>query len=211
MLVSCRARLQIAKKLRTLPVLELDLPTLALVGAPNVGKSSLVQVRWAGRLPLRCAAVHPCLSVAQLAPAACAQVLSSGTPEVCNYPFTTRSIKMGHFFLDARKHQVCESHFSAANSALSSAHFTVGWSPSTIQWQLLFGHAQQSPCHQSVRSVWLAQVVSGPAWTGSLIACRFPQFTQSITQCLSFPLLMLLPATLLGRAGHRHARAAGPP
>lgn len=34
------------------------------------------------------------------------QVLSSGTPEVCNYPFTTRSIKMGHFYLDGRKHQV---------------------------------------------------------------------------------------------------------
>lgn len=49
---------------------------LALVGAPNVGKSSLVQI------------------------------LSSGTPEVCNYPFTTRSIKMGHFFVDGRRHQV---------------------------------------------------------------------------------------------------------
>lgn len=35
---------QIAKQLRALPVLEVGLPTLALVGAPNVGKSSLVQV-----------------------------------------------------------------------------------------------------------------------------------------------------------------------
>lgn len=32
--------------------------------------------------------------------------LSSGTPEVCNYPFTTRSIKMGHFYIDGKKHQV---------------------------------------------------------------------------------------------------------
>ena len=40
---------------------------VALVGAPNVGKSSLVQL------------------------------LSSGAPEVCDYPFTTRSIAMGHF------------------------------------------------------------------------------------------------------------------
>lgn len=72
----CLFALQIAKKLRTLPALEVGLPTLALVGAPNVGKSSLVQV------------------------------LSSGTPEICNYPFTTRSIKMGHFYLDGKKHQV---------------------------------------------------------------------------------------------------------
>lgn len=35
---------QVAKKLRALPSLEVGLPTLALVGAPNVGKSSLVQV-----------------------------------------------------------------------------------------------------------------------------------------------------------------------
>ena len=49
---------------------------VALVGAPNVGKSSLVQL------------------------------LSSGLPEVQNYPFTTRSIKMGHFYVSNRRHQV---------------------------------------------------------------------------------------------------------
>lgn len=49
---------------------------IALIGAPNVGKSSLVQV------------------------------LSSGTPEICNYPFTTRSIKMGHFYVNNIRHQV---------------------------------------------------------------------------------------------------------
>ncbi|MEW5302207.1 MAG: hypothetical protein WDW36_005010 [Sanguina aurantia] len=70
---------EVAKALRALPQVEYDVPTLALVGAPNVGKSSLVKI------------------------------LSSGTPEVCNYPFTTRSIKMGHFYLDARKHQVTDT------------------------------------------------------------------------------------------------------
>ncbi|KIY96994.1 hypothetical protein MNEG_10969 [Monoraphidium neglectum] len=67
---------RVSKQLRSLPYVEPQLPTLALVGAPNVGKSSLVQV------------------------------LSSGTPEVCDYPFTTRSIKMGHFWVDTRQHQV---------------------------------------------------------------------------------------------------------
>ncbi|KXZ49543.1 hypothetical protein GPECTOR_20g397 [Gonium pectorale] len=70
---------EVAKALRGLPSLDSALPTLALVGAPNVGKSSLVQL------------------------------LSSGTPEICNYPFTTRSIKMGHFYLDAQKHQVTDT------------------------------------------------------------------------------------------------------
>lgn len=102
-----------AKQLRRLPVVDLTLPTVshgcchdcttscalplicwgnlgapllpincsallqvALVGAPNVGKSSLVQI------------------------------LSSGQPEICDYPFTTRSIKMGHFYVDGRRHQV---------------------------------------------------------------------------------------------------------
>lgn len=46
------------------------------MGAPNVGKSSLVQC------------------------------LSSGLPEICDYPFTTRSIKMGHFYVNGRRHQV---------------------------------------------------------------------------------------------------------
>ena len=49
---------------------------VVLVGAPNVGKSSLVQA------------------------------LSSGLPEICDYPFTTRSIKMGHFHVNGRRHQV---------------------------------------------------------------------------------------------------------
>jgi nucleolar GTP-binding protein len=69
----------IAKLLRRLPVAELETPTVALVGAPNVGKSSLVRV------------------------------LSSGMPEVCNYPFTTKGIKMGHFFIDEERHVVTDT------------------------------------------------------------------------------------------------------
>ncbi|KAL4523871.1 hypothetical protein Ndes2437A_g00437 [Nannochloris sp. 'desiccata'] len=70
---------ELAKSLRRLPVVDPRLPTVALVGAPNVGKSSLVQL------------------------------LSSGLPEVQNYPFTTRSIKMGHFYVDGRRHQVTDT------------------------------------------------------------------------------------------------------
>lgn len=69
----------VAKSLRRLPVVETKLPTVALVGAPNVGKSSLVQL------------------------------LSTGLPEIRDYPFTTRSIKMGHFYINGKRHQVTDT------------------------------------------------------------------------------------------------------
>jgi len=54
------------KSLRSSPAVRLDTPAVVLVGAPNVGKSSIVNS------------------------------ISSGTPEVNNYPFTTRGMTLGH-------------------------------------------------------------------------------------------------------------------
>ncbi|CAM6105566.1 unnamed protein product [Calypogeia fissa] len=68
-----------AKILRAMPVISLRTPTLCLVGAPNVGKSSLVRI------------------------------LSSGKPEICNYEFTTRGISIGHFEVDSRRFQVTDT------------------------------------------------------------------------------------------------------
>lgn len=58
--------LHIQQDLRRIPVIDLSLPTVVLLGSPNVGKSSLVRA------------------------------VSSGTPEVNDYPFTTRGVSIGH-------------------------------------------------------------------------------------------------------------------
>lgn len=52
----------VAKALRTLPFVDTRVPTLALVGAPNVGKSSLVQVRRSKKGDLPCHSVHQSLT-----------------------------------------------------------------------------------------------------------------------------------------------------
>mmetsp|Transcript_19598 Transcript_19598/g.28195 ORF Transcript_19598/g.28195 Transcript_19598/m.28195 type:complete len:419 (+) Transcript_19598:75-1331(+) len=58
--------LELQKDLRRVPVLDLTIPTVVLLGAPNVGKSSLVRR------------------------------ISTGVPVVANYPFTTRGLTVGH-------------------------------------------------------------------------------------------------------------------
>lgn len=58
--------IRIVKKLKSVPDFNTILPTIVIAGAPNVGKSSLV----------RC--------------------ISSGSPEVGEYPFTTKQIVFGH-------------------------------------------------------------------------------------------------------------------
>lgn len=62
--------IEVQKALRKLPIVSLSTPTVVLVGAPNVGKSSIVRA------------------------------ISSGTPEVNDYPFTTRGMTLGHIQYD---------------------------------------------------------------------------------------------------------------
>ncbi|CAM9455406.1 unnamed protein product [Chrysoparadoxa australica] len=73
--------IEVQKALRGIPVVELSIPTMVLVGAPNVGKSSIVRS------------------------------ISTGTPEVNNYPFTTRGMSLGHLFHPAtdQRYQIMDT------------------------------------------------------------------------------------------------------
>lgn len=67
------------REMRRLPVIEASQPTLVVAGYPNVGKSSLVRK------------------------------VSSGAPEVANYPFTTKGIVLGHFERGFTRYQIVDT------------------------------------------------------------------------------------------------------
>lgn len=70
---------EVRQSLKKLPVIEMEVPTIVVAGYPNVGKSSLVRR------------------------------VSTGTPEVANYPFTTKGIVLGHFDHKHVRHQIIDT------------------------------------------------------------------------------------------------------
>ena len=69
---------QAALEYRRFPSVDLQLPVVVIAGFPNVGKSSLVSI------------------------------LSTATPEVAEYPFTTKKISVGHIHLDSAEGQILD-------------------------------------------------------------------------------------------------------
>ncbi|EEC82931.1 hypothetical protein OsI_27892 [Oryza sativa Indica Group] len=81
----------IAKTLRSMPVVDPHIPTLCLVGSPNVGKSSLVRILSSGK------------------PEYLRRLIPFSYFQVCSYPFTTRGILMGHIVSNHERFQVTDT------------------------------------------------------------------------------------------------------
>jgi nucleolar GTP-binding protein len=67
------------RRLRRMPSIDPEVPTIVIAGYPNVGKSLLVRA------------------------------MSTGKPRVENYPFTTKKVSLGHFDRDDTRFQVIDT------------------------------------------------------------------------------------------------------
>ncbi|KAK9145247.1 hypothetical protein Sjap_005150 [Stephania japonica] len=140
--------LNIAKTLRAMPVVDLGRPTLCLVGAPNVGKSSLCRI------------------------------LSTGKPEVCNYPFTTRGILMGHIVINSERFQVTDTpgllrrHDEDRNNLEKLTLAVLTHLPTAILYvHDLSGECGTSPSDQFVIYKEIRERFSGHLWIDVVSKC----------------------------------------
>uniref|UniRef100_K3WYY6 G domain-containing protein n=1 Tax=Globisporangium ultimum (strain ATCC 200006 / CBS 805.95 / DAOM BR144) TaxID=431595 RepID=K3WYY6_GLOUD len=93
---------EMAKTLRGLPYVDVKRPIFAFVGAPNVGKSSLVRA-----LSTASPEVSELFNMRRF----CLMRLyaNSKTWQVANYPFTTRGITMGHIYVEGTTYQIADT------------------------------------------------------------------------------------------------------
>lgn len=98
---------ELHKALRSVPVLSLSLPTVALVGMPN-GKWGCAHIAVSSYIHL-CLLYHYFI----VGKSSLVRALSTGLPEVNSYPFTTRGVTIGHIYETFGDEEEEEEHEAA--------------------------------------------------------------------------------------------------